>query len=394
MIKDLHIHILDVPMGGRLYNPRIVWTRKQSVFLRVVDGDGCEGWGECWCFDTSADALVRFLQTEIRPRVIGQDVASIADLWREVYAITSLNGRHGMTAAALSGLDIALHDLAARRQGVPLGATLGQTNLRHQIPVYASGGLYHKEDSPERLAGEMSDLVSHGHRRVKMKIGALSFEQDVERVQAVRAAIGPDVGLIVDAVYSLDRAKATRWLPVWKNAGVEAVQAPFPCEDWEDMRWLNRDCGMPVMVFEAESRFEIFRSLLEYGAIGLLQFSAIAVGGVTAARKLIDLASRHQTPVTLQCSSTWLAEAVSLELARAYGTVSHVELHTVHQGLFDLVPMSARCPEGGMLTLGDHPGLGFTPRLDQLNCVDDGLPDMAVVGMDQQVIGGGAQPVI
>lgn len=293
------IFLLEVPLGGKLYNPRLLWHRKQSVFVRLQDDSGRSGWGECWAFDSSADALIRFLQTDVLPGLVGQEIESPAALWDELWKQTSLTGRHGMMASALSALDVALHDLESQARHLPLGACLGVPASRDVVPVYASAGLYRVEDSLERLACEMSGLISAGHRSVKMKFGALTFEQDVERMRTVRTAIGPTAGLIVDAVYSLDRDMARRWLPIWQELGVEAVQAPFAATDWSSMTWLNRDCGMPVMAFESESRPEIFRALLVQGGIGVMQFSPVAVGGITAARRLIALAEEFEVPVTL-----------------------------------------------------------------------------------------------
>ncbi|UTW11415.1 mandelate racemase/muconate lactonizing enzyme family protein [Marinobacterium rhizophilum] len=375
-ITSFDIFLLTVPLGGHTYNPRLLWHRKQSVLLRLTDADGRKGWGECWCFDTSADPLIRFLQTEVRPLLLNREIESPTALWSELWERTSLTGRHGMMASALSGIDIALHDLIAQAAALPLGAIAATDPLQTTVPVYASAGLYRVNDTVERLSGEMSGLIAQGHDRVKIKFGALPFEQDVERMRAVRAAIGLRAGLIVDAVYSLDRAKTLAWLPIWQELGVEAVQAPFPVQDWASMRWLNRDCGMPVMVFESESRYEIFQALLQQGAIGVLQFSPVAVGGITAARRLMQLGRDYDVPVSLQCSSTWLAEAAALELARGHASVAHVELHTLHQGLFDCVPETERQPVDGKLQLHQRAGLGFAPPTSALSPADHDLPDL------------------
>lgn len=369
------IFLLEVPLGGKLYNPRLLWHRKQSVFVRLQDGSGRYGWGECWTFDSSADALIRYLQTEVLPSLVGRVIDSPAAIWDSLWQQTSLTGRHGMMASALSALDVALHDLEAQAKGQPLGACLGVPASRDVVPVYASAGLYRVEDSLERLAGEMSGLIAAGHRSVKMKFGALSFEQDLERMRTVREAIGPTTNLIVDAVYSLDRDKARRWLPIWQELDVEAVQAPFAATDWPSMIWLNRDCGMPIVAFESESRPEIFHALLEQGGIGMMQFSPVAVGGITAARRLIAMAQEYEVPVTLQCSSTWLAQAVALELARSHPQIRHVELHTLHRGLFNTVPEAENTPCDGHLRLHDRPGLGFAPPLAQLELMTHDLPD-------------------
>jgi L-alanine-DL-glutamate epimerase-like enolase superfamily enzyme len=376
-IAFFDIFLLEVPLGGEIYNPRVLWHRKQSILIRLTDSDGNVGWGECWCFDTSADSLVRFLQTEIRPLVVDCSIEAISDFWTKIWAMTSLSGRHGMVATALSALDIALYDICSQKLGTQLGAMCASTPLRDSVPVYASGGLYRINDSLERLSTEVKGMVAEGHNRIKIKFGAYPFEKDVERLKTVRESIGPNVGLIVDAVYSLDVTKAKAWLPVWEEIGVEAVQAPFPIQDWSSMSWLNNDCGVRVMVFETESRFEIFKALLKEKAIGVLQFSPIAAGGITASKKIIELAKEFDVPVSLQCSSTWVAQSAAFELARGNSQVEHVELHTLHKGLFEYVCQKESVPSNGMLKLHQRNGLGFAPPVNVLNKLNEHLHDYA-----------------
>lgn len=382
-IREVNIHVAEKNLGSRFYNPRILWHRKQYVFIELITDDGFIGWGECWTFDKSADALVRFLQTEIRPGLIGRLATSIEDICRDLWSDTVLSGRHGMAAAAISGVDCALWDIAAKRDGQPVSVRISPGTWRRAIPVYASGGLYRKDEGCDELAEEMQAHVANGFRCVKMKIGALEFERDLERVKTVRQAIGPKTGLIIDAVYSLDKDKANRWLPYWKKLGVQAVQAPFPQRYWDDMRWLNRDAGVPVMVFEAENRYAVFRALLEIGAIGVMQFSPIAVGGISASLALIELAEKYGCQTSLQCSSSWLAEKIALQLGSARTSVAHVEIHAFHQYLFDRVGADEHALKEGCHVLADTCGLGFEVPDDDLTLCNDRLPDFGIRQSDK-----------
>lgn len=374
-IRDVNIHVAEKDLGGRFYNPRILWHRKQYVFVEIVTEEGSSGWGECWTFDQSADALVRFLQTEIRPKLLGRDSALVEDIWQNLWSDTVLSGRHGMAAAAISGVDCALWDIAGKQAGRPAGGLIAPGQPLRPVPVYASGGLYRKDGGCQELAEEMKAHIASGFTCAKMKIGALDFEQDLERVQTARAAIGPEAGLIVDAVYSLSREKAERWLPHWHDLGIQAVQAPFPQRDWDEMRWLNQEAGVPVMVFEAENRYAVFRALLEAGAIGVMQFSPIAVGGITAALSLIDLAEQFGCETSLQCSSTWLAEKIALQIGAARPSVCHVEMHMFHQYLFDRATPTEHMLSDGCHVISKAAGLGFDMPAEDLSLCNHRLPD-------------------
>ncbi len=113
------------------------------------------------------------------------------------------------------------------------------------------------------------------------------------------------------------------------------------------MVWLNQDIGIPVIAFEAESRLEIFRALLDRGTLGIIQFSCIAVGGISASLKLLELAQQYSGPVTLQCSSTFFAEAVTMQLAACSDRIVHIELHQFHTTFYDLAPSSRITPTKG-----------------------------------------------
>jgi L-alanine-DL-glutamate epimerase-like enolase superfamily enzyme len=363
-IQEINIYLHTRTMDGTVSNPRMTWYKKQAVFVQIISNDKHSGWGECWTFDESASALIEFLKTEIAPKVIGHPTDAINTIWRTIWRSTALSGRHGITAAALSGIDIALWDLAGKVSGKSISEMIGNTNP--SIPVYASSGLYKKNQTPKDLGDELAAHVKGGHNIVKMKTGALSFENDLDRLYAARTAIGPETTLILDAVYGMNKELVNRWLPHWKKVGVCAVQAPFPAEDWDTMVWLNQDLGIPVIAFEAESRLEIFRALLERGALGIVQFSCIAVGGVTATLKLLKLARQYSVPVTLQCSSTFFAEAVAMQLAACSEQIVHVELHQFHTTFYDIAPPSSITPIQGRVKRPEDSGVGFTPPMAQL----------------------------
>ena len=378
-IAEFKIYLAEAQFDGQASNPRMTWRRKQAIFIELTDADGFSGWGECWTFDQSADALVRFIQTELLDKVKGQNIDSITAFSSALSVSSVLSGRHGMLAAALSGINCALWDIRARRLDLPLWQTLSETARSHAppvVPVYASGGLYMKGDDPHILQSVVSGYVAQGFRTVKMKFGAKTFEEDLARISEVRRRIGPDINLILDAVYSLDRQTAEQWLPHWEELGVQAIQAPFEAHDWDAMVWLNQLCAIPVMVFEAESRFEIFRALLQAGAIGILQFSPIAAGGFDASMRLIDLAADYGKPVSLQCSSTWMAELIAMHLAGASDNVAHVEYHQFHRMMFDLSEQTYTTLVNGKVTLSQNPGLGFIPPTDRLRDVTTRLPDL------------------
>lgn len=356
-IADVRVFSAVNDLAGKVWNPKIRWTRKYSVIVEVVTDTGLSGVGECWCFDRTPDPLVTYLRSEVIPFVVGQAVNEWAATHRALSDKATLSARHGILASALSGIDIALWDLAAQSKGVPLYQELGGSDGR--VAVYASGGLYGENKSSDDLAAELAGYIERGFRQVKMKVGALSQQDDAARVAAVRARLGDTAELMVDGVYSYDARGAADFHARIIDAGVSAFQSPVAADDIEAMAWLVSERGVPVMGLEAEYRLPILGLLLERRAVSVLQIATVACGGMTVARNVLDLALEAGVPASLEVSSTGVATMAALHLGAAHRAVVSVEYHMVHQVLFDLLPFP---PDGvcdGFVQLPDRPGLGL-----------------------------------
>ncbi len=170
------------------------------VYVRVIDEDGTEGWGEAWCNWPAVGAEHRArLAADIGERLIGQTFARPGDVFRTLETALEVlvlqTGEVGPIGQALAGIDIAVWDLAARKQGVPLYRCFGGQSVE-TVPVYATGI---NPDQPELFAAARQ---AEGHRSFKLKIG---FGQDVDRrnIEALRATLGDQAVLMVDANQSL-----------------------------------------------------------------------------------------------------------------------------------------------------------------------------------------------
>jgi L-alanine-DL-glutamate epimerase-like enolase superfamily enzyme len=361
-ITAVRVFVATSDLGGKLWNPKIRWQAKHAVLVEVATDAGAVGVGECWCFDRAPDALVAFLATEVTPRIVGLDALDPAAVARLLNDTTTLSARHGIMASALSGIDIALWDIAAKAQGLPLWRSLGGTEPR--VPVYASGGLYGEGKTADRLAAELAGYAAQGFEQVKMKVGALSPAEDEARVRAVRRALGASRQLIVDGVYSFDAAAAAAFHARVEGCGIAAFQSPVPADDLDGMAALVAG-GVPVMGLEAEYRPMVVRALLERPAVAILQLALVACGGITAARAFAGMAAAAGIPCSLEVSSTAVAQMAAFHFAAAH-RVSSVEVHMVHRMLFDLLPFPPGAIRGGWLTVPDRAGLGIDLPTDQL----------------------------
>src|SRR5205823_10793010 len=170
-------------------------TGFELVTVRLHDSDGAVGVGYTYTVGTGGGAVHALLERDLAPVLAGREAERIEDLWQTMWWGLHYGGRGGAQALAISAVDIALWDLRARRQGIPLWRALGGFDPR--VPCYAGG--IDLDLSVDALLRQTDDNLARGFRAVKMKVGRPSLRQDIERVRAMRAHLGPEFPLMVDA---------------------------------------------------------------------------------------------------------------------------------------------------------------------------------------------------
>ena len=358
-MKIVGVKVLEFrrPLDARTWNPTFRWHERRAPLLVIETDEGLTGVGEAWSRQPQINLVLDALAEHYAPALLGSDPLARASIARRL-------GKHApfpqpwAAAAAASAVDIALWDLTAQAVRQPLWRALGGS--RSRTPVYASGGLYRDGSTLSDLASEFEAYVALGFARVKMKIGALPLEGDLERVRSVRSAVGDDVVLWVDAVNQLSRPVAPAWCESLAEAGVAAIQAPLPFDDVSGMAAINASL-LPVIATEAEHREDMFRALLDAGAVTFLQYCLGLCGGFTGAMRIDDLAGARGMKSTPQCFSTAVLQAASLHFGAARGNVVAVEFHRFHDHLGAALPAAMQRIESGFVDLDEAPGLGVAP---------------------------------
>ncbi len=370
VISKLSVYSHCNDLGGKVWNPAIKWTQKHAVFVRLEDTEGNEGIGECWCFDSSPDALVAFLRTELAPHLLGLDVADHAALVSGLRSKATLSARHGILASALSGIDIALWDLRSKMAQQPLWKFLRAQGLHSNMPdgcvyLYASGGLYGEDKTTADLITEMQAWQAENFNMLKMKVGALTIEEDLQRVQSVLAALNDECQIIIDGVYSYTAEQAQRFFASLDSDRVIAFQSPVDAADLSGMQSLV-ESKLPVMGTEAEYRHEIHSELVDRNAVKFLQTAPIACGGISRLIELNKLVEDTPIFLSLEVSSTAIALMVACQFAAATHSVAHTEYHTLHQVFFEELNIKPIRGNAGWYQLPARPGLGIDLPQSQL----------------------------
>jgi len=355
-VTAVEVVVVRRDMGGKVWNPRQRWTEKRILLVFAKGSSGIWGVGECWV--SGGEAAIRAtIESELAPLVIGRSVFELAAATEQVRKATELSGRSGIAAAAWSGIETAVMDLAARSLELPLADLLGRT--RDRVPVYASAGLYGADKSPDDLAAEVKGWVEAGFDSVKIKVGGARLVEDVRRVAAVREAVGPGVRLMVDALYNLDVAQAIAMASAFERHDIHFLEAPVSPFDIQGQARVAEQSPIPLCGNENMAWIGYFKALIEASAVHFVQFEVAACGGIQEGRRIADFAHAHHLPATLHAASSAVLYAASLHLAAALPNPVTVEHHMLHQWLWELAPEGTFRAENGTVRPPAGPGIGL-----------------------------------
>jgi L-alanine-DL-glutamate epimerase-like enolase superfamily enzyme len=207
-------------------------------------------------------------------------------------------GRPGMGFMALSAVDIALWDLKARLEGRPLAELLGA--VCENVPVYGSGGF--TSYSLDRLSEQLAGWVADGIPRVKMKVGR-SPDDDPERLDAARLAIGDDPELYVDANGAYDREDAVAWAKRYAEEwNVTWFEEPVSSDDVDGLHAVREHSPIDVAAGEYGFLPTDFGRLLDAEAVDCLQVDVTRAGGYTGFLLAAGLAEQHGVEISAHCA--------------------------------------------------------------------------------------------
>ncbi len=258
------------------------WSIFDVLLVRVGTDNGLVGWGEAFGHQI-IPATKATLDEMLVPLVIGADAGDIAGIAHRLNRSLHMFGRNGSLVYALSGLDLALWDLAGKAAGMPVHRLLGGAG-RAEIEAYASLLTYRL---PHVVADKASEAVAKGFRHVKL------HELDPVPVLAARQAVGPDVELMLDPNCAWSCEEALRMVDLLRRADLRWVEdAIWPPEDHQSMRRLRR-AGLRVAAGENTGTLFDFARLLERDAVDVVQPDVTKVGGITEWRKVAALAEAH-----------------------------------------------------------------------------------------------------
>ena len=344
-IEEVRSDWLRIPLPQPIADASHVLRFIDLILVEVRTGEHV-GSSYMLSFDYAPTLLKGIIDQELRQHLLGQPADAIRAIYERNLAATEYIGQEGVAMWGVAAIDVALWDLLARRCGIPAAVLFGVNTKA--VPVYGSGGWLSYSD--EQLADEIARYMHRGFAGVKIKIGG-DEDRDVERVRAVRRAVGPKCKLMVDANQALTLENAIRLARRLEECRLDWFEEPFPKHDAESYIQLAKRTEIPLAAGEREFGVQPFRRLIASRAISVVQPDLLRIGGVTGWRLVAGLAETN----LLRIAPHFYREH-DLHLAAACPNVVAIESFDWLDPLLEF-PFDVR---DGLAHIPNRPGFGVT----------------------------------
>ncbi|MBP2625363.1 MAG: L-Ala-D/L-Glu epimerase [Firmicutes bacterium] len=356
-IKEIKIGKVSIPLKKPFKTALRQVNSAEDIIIKLIADTGEVGYGNApptaVITGDSQDSIVAAIRDTIGPKIIGMDVDNLEEI------MTTLDGSMVHNNSAKAALDIAVYDLFGKLHGLPLYKLFGgycnvmTTDLTISI------------NEPEEMVRDSLEAVAEGYTALKLKVGT-DAALDIKRVQAIRAAIGYDVKIRLDANQGWSPKEAVRTIRKFEDLGldIELIEQPVTARDFVGLKYVTDHVETDIMADEsAFGPYEVFQ-LLSMGACDLINIKLMKAGGLHNAIKIASFAET----VGIQCMMGCMLESkVGITAAASIAGGKKI----ITRADLDAAVLLAEDPVVGgvkfnknQLIISNTPGLGITDVRD------------------------------
>jgi L-alanine-DL-glutamate epimerase-like enolase superfamily enzyme len=355
--------IVDVEVTMvRLPEIRLVGDGCQTLALiRVHTDEGIVGVGEVHTNPLVSKAIIDApicakYARGLREIVVGENPLEIQRLWDKMYRFSTTFGRRGAVIHAISGIDIALWDIAGKAAGVPVHQMLGGAR-RRSFDCYASDL---SPDSPEAPVEIGQRHRSNGYRAMKFGWGGLGGDvrADVRNAHQLRAALGDDVELMLDMGMPVSLDDSIYLGEALREPRYYFLEEPLDPRDLPNFARLVARSPTPIASGEKEDTLEPYLQLMDQGGLRIIQPDVTRVGGITEMMRIVSAAEARGVRVIPHCWSCDILVAATMQVLAVKRDAEFLEFNVMDQPIRRGVITEPFKPVDGRLELSDAPGLG------------------------------------
>lgn len=372
--------VRTIPLSYRCESPYMsaagVQMARNALLVEIETDSGLVGVGESGSAGGPLASTQVVVEQELKPLLVGEDPLLIERLWQKLFQRSRQHGRRGIMMHAISGVDIALWDLAGKVAKLPLYRLFGA--FRDTVEAYASGGFYQPGKDLSALSAEAASYRARGYRAMKMKIGrnpstqtnlrqmlaqhemcVVGLDEDLARVEAVRKALGREAKLMVDINCVWSPALAIQMGKALEPYDLYWIEEPVATDDIRGSAEVARALGTAIAGYETEIGLYGFRELITQGAVDIIQPDIAWAGGFTECRRIAAFAHGFNLMVAPHAFSSAITLVAAMHLLASIPNGLILEFDQNPNALREqLLKAPVTVDQEGFVTLPERPGLG------------------------------------
>lgn len=353
VITDIQTGHLSLPLARPFKTALRTVERVEDVAVRILTDTGEVGYGEApptavITGDTTGSILCA-IRDFIRPNLIGMDIEDMEGIQKKLHGCILHN------TSAKAAVDMALYDLWGKRWNAPLWKLLGGAKPSFRTDITIS------VNPVDEMVADSLDAVRQGHKILKIKVGK-DGKGDVERIAAIRQAVGPDISIRVDANQGWNAKQSVAIISALerKDLDIELVEQPVPALDVDGLRYVTERVQTPILADEAVFAPADAVKIITTGAADYLNIKLMKTGGIWQALKICGLAESYGVKCMTGCMlESKLAVTAAAHLCAGQSIVTMADLDG--PSLCAVDPFEGGPVfEGASITMTEAPGLGIT----------------------------------
>jgi len=314
-LQEEYVKITDVRVRSLMTSNRSKWgdVHTDWTFVQIETDEGIAGLGEGSNIAGNGSLIVGDVLMRAKHLLIGQDPVHIDRIWHRIYRYYTYLGSRGAVSAAISAVDTALWDIKGKAVGRPVWDLLGGKH-RESVPLYANEW-FEADHTPEEAAVVAKKVVAQGFGAIKFDpfteggtneqnpyttgiISRRGQAEGIDRIAAVREAVGPDIEILIDLLARYNVPCAIRVARAMEPYDVDWMEEPVPPESLAALRTVRENTNVPISVGERCFTRWDFREILEQGLADYIMPDPNWTGGLTELRKIAAVAEMYNVPMS------------------------------------------------------------------------------------------------
>lgn len=352
-IKNITLGEVNIPLVTPFKTALRTVDHVNDIVVRIETDDGAVGFGEApptavITGDTKG-SIVTAIRDFIAPSIVGMDIENIDGIMQKMHKSILKN------TSAKAAVDMAIYDLYAKQLGRPLYKVLGGASSQVETDLTIS-----VNDIPEMVQDSVR-AVEQGFRILKVKVGKEGLK-DVDRIKAIRQAVGPDIAIRVDANQGWNAKDSVRIIRAMEDAGldIDLVEQPVNAHDFKGMQMVTASVHTPILADESVFSAEDAVRVIQERAADLINIKLMKTGGIYQALKICSIAEIYGVECMIGCMlESKIAVSAAAHLAAAKGIITRADLDG--PSLCSIDPyVGGPIYQDPFILMTDAPGIGIT----------------------------------